>query len=455
MDSGCFFAPVESLYNDGGEGIQSTEQRASQHGTVHDQGSMVKFTLLSSKQIPSAILKPASISDSRVPLSAGPSVLPVRTFLSLTARKIMKHFLCICLLLTFSVAEIQSLQAQLTIPKREAPQGAPIKTTVSVTLFTETTSSGLYAQQWGRIFRDLNIPVRTRRAVLDDKPKIEEDLRGSLREVRLTGTLDRNGEIQFPGHQFSRSELAKLKQWINELKTFGAQGSPESKPLWGLSAAQFKTVFAELAQPAPANLQGLTLKAAISKLNFPATLPVRFDLDAQKRIADDAGNLTITPNLEKLAKGTVLAIALKQFGLAFHPLRTPSGSLELLISPWESTAQPWPIGWDLKESRQKTAPRYFDLIPVELSNVPLKDVLMAASKASGIPMIVDEYEVARKEVDLDKISVTVPKQRTTWGILIRNAIGRDGLTRKLVIDERGQPFIWITVYKPRLGSPSP
>ncbi|WP_339726932.1 hypothetical protein [uncultured Gimesia sp.] len=366
----------------------------------------------------------------------------------------MKHFLCFCILLTFSVAEIQSLQAQLTIPKREAPQGAPIKTTISVTLLTETTSSALYAQQWGRVFRDLNIPIRTRRAVLDDKPQIKEDLRGTLREVRLTGSLDRNGEIHFPGHQFSRSELAKLKQWINELKTFGAQGSPESKPLWGLSAAQFKTVFAVLAQPASANVQGLTLKAAISKLDFPASLPVRFDLDAQKRIAGDAGNLTVSADLEKLAKGTVLAIALKQYGLAFHPLRTPSGSLELVISPWESTSQPWPIGWDLKDSRQKTAPRYFDFIPVELSNVPLKDVLMAASKASGIPMIADEYEIAKKQVDLDKINVTVSKKRTTWGILIKNAIGRDGLTRKLVIDERGQPFIWITVFKPRVSAPT-
>ncbi|QDT44155.1 hypothetical protein Pan241w_42620 [Gimesia alba] len=366
----------------------------------------------------------------------------------------MKHFLCFCLLLTFIITENQNLQAQLTVPKSSAPKGAPIKTTVSVTLLTETTSSALYAQQWGRIFRDLNISVRTRRAVLDDKPKIKEDLRGTLREVRLTGTLDRNGEIHFPGHKFSRSELARLKEWINELKTFGAQGSPESKPLWGLSQEQFKTVFTELSQPSPANVQGLTLKAAISKLDFPKALPVRFDVDAQKRIAGDAGNQTISADLGKLAKGTVLAIALKQYGLAFHPLRTPSGSLELLVTPWESTTQPWPIGWDLKESRQKTAPRYFDLIPVELSNVPLRDVLMAASKASGIPMIVDEYEATKKQVDLDKINVSVSKKRTTWGILIKNAIGRDGLTRKLVIDERGQPFIWITVFKPRVGPPA-
>ncbi|QDV52312.1 hypothetical protein [Gimesia fumaroli] len=366
----------------------------------------------------------------------------------------MKHFLCFCLLLIFIHTENQNLQAQLTVPKSSAPKGAPIKTTVTVTLLTETTSSALYAQQWGRVFRDLNISVRTRRAVLDDKPKIEEDLRGTLREVRLTGTLDRNGEIHFPGHEFSRSELARLKEWINELKTFGAQGSPESKPLWGLSQAQFKTVFTELSQPSPANVQGLTLKAAISKLDFSKSLPVRFDVDAQKRIAGDAGNQTVSADLGKLAKGTALAIALKQYGLAFHPLRTPSGSLELLISPWESTTQPWPIGWDLKESRQKTAPRYFELIPVQLINVPLKDMLMAASKASGIPMILDEYEAAKKQVDLDKIKVTVSKKRTTWGILIKNAIGRDGLTRKLVIDERGQPFIWITVFKPRVGPSS-
>tara|TARA_R110002095_G_scaffold76247_1_gene65111 strand:+ start:409 stop:1521 length:1113 start_codon:yes stop_codon:yes gene_type:complete len=355
------------------------------------------------------------------------------------------------LLLTLILAGNEDLQAQPQIPKASAPQGAPIKTSVSVTLLTEDGGSALFAQEWGRIFRDLNISIRTRRSVLDDDPEIEENVRGTFREVRLTGTLDRSGVLQFPGHRFDRQDLGKLKQWLNELKTYGAQGSPESKPFWGLSAEQFKTVFTELSQPAPANVQGLAPKAAISKLDFPATLPVRFDIEAEKRISEIPGDETVKPDLEKLAKGAVLAIVLKQFGLAFHPSRTPSGSLELVVSPWESTESPWPIGWDLKDSRQKTAPRYFQLIPVELTNVPFRDVLMAASKASGIPMIADEYEINKKQVDLGKLKVTVPKKRTTWGILIRDAIGREGLTRKLVIDERGQPFIWITVFKPRVG----
>ncbi|MCA9007488.1 MAG: hypothetical protein KDA70_19605, partial [Planctomycetaceae bacterium] len=265
------------------------------------------------------------------------------------------------------------------------------------------------------------------------------------------GSLNRNGDIQFPGHRFARSDLGRLKEWLNELKTFGAQGSPESKPLWGLSNAQFKTVFDELSQESPANVQGLTLKAAIEKLEFPDSLPIRFDIDAQKRLAEAAPDLKVKADLGKLAKGTALAIALKQYGLAFYPLRTPTGSLELLVTPWEATETPWPIGWELKLSRQKTAPRYFELIPVELNRVPLRDVLMAASKASGIPMLTDDYTIEKKEIDLDQIKVTVSKKRTTWGILIRNAIGREGLTRNLVIDERGQPFIWITVYTPRVS----
>lgn len=360
-------------------------------------------------------------------------------------------FFRLLVLLTLLFAGYADVSAQLTFPKQEKYEGAPIKTTVTVTLLMEDNSAALFAQQWGQTFRDLGISIRTRRSVLDDKPAIEQDLRGTLREVRLTGTLNRNGEIQFPGHRFACSDLGRLKEWLNELKTFGAQGSPESKPLWGLSNAQFKTVFDALSQESPANIQGLSLKAGIDKLELPDSLPIRFDIDAQKRLAESAPALTIKADLEKLAKGTALAIALKQYGLAFYPLRTPTGSLELRVTPWEATDSPWPIGWDLKLSRQKTAPRYFELIPVELNNVPLRDVLMAASKASGIPMIADEYAIEKKEVDLDQIKVTVSKKRTTWGILIRNAIGRDGLTRKLVIDERGQPFIWITVYTPRVS----
>lgn len=353
-----------------------------------------------------------------------------------------------CVLLTLLLSGSQLLQAQVQFPKSSKPKGAPIKTSISVTLLMESNSSALFAQEWGRIFRDLKITIRTRRSVLDDEPKIEENVRGTFREVRLVGILDRKGEIHFPGHQFARKDLGKLKEWLNTLKTYGAQGSPDSQPVWGLSESQFRTIFEALAEPAPVNVQGLTLKAAISKLDFPKTLPVRFDINAEKRLSQDSKQ-TVKPDLEKLAKGTVLAIILKQYGLAFYPSRTPSTSLELAVSPLESTRSPWPIGWDLKNSRLKTAPRYFQLIPVELNNVPLRDLLMAASNASGIPIITDEYEIQKKNVDLDKIMVTIPKKQTTWGILIGKAIGRKALTHKLVIDERGQPFVWITVFKPR------
>lgn len=359
------------------------------------------------------------------------------------------------LLVLFSIllTGVSTVSAQVTFPKQEKPQGAPLKTDVTVTLLMEADGSALYAQQWGQTFRDLGISIRTRRAVLDDKPAVEENVRGTLREVRVTGTLDRNGVIQFPGRKFARNEVARVKEWINELRVYGAQGSPDSKPLWGLSNAQFKNVFAALSEATPVNLQGLTLDQAVRKLEFPGSLPVRFDLEAQKRFSQIPAGDTISADLSKLSKGTALAIALKQYGLAFHPSRTPSGSLELLITPWEATESPWPIGWELKLSRQKTAPRYFELIPVELSNVPLRDVLVAASKASEIPMLLDDYEVQQKQIDVDEIKVNVSKKRTTWGILIRDAIGGTGLVRKLVIDERGQPFVWITAFEPRVQSP--
>lgn len=367
----------------------------------------------------------------------------------------MKQFsgtIGVCLILALLLQENHCLQAQLSIPKSTKPQGAPIKTSISVTLLMENTSSALFAQEWGRIFRDLNISIQTRRSSGDDKPEIEQNVRGTFREVRLIGILDRRGEIQFPGHQFARKDVGKLKEWLNELKTYGAQGSPDSKPLWGLSSDQFRTVFAELSEQAPVNVQGMPLKEAISKLDFPKTLPVRININAEKQVSEKYQDLKVIPDLGKLAKGTVLAILLKQYGLEFYPSRTPSGSLELVVTPIGSVSRAWPIGWELKESRQKTAPRYFQLIPVELTNVPLRDVLLAASKASGIPMIVDEYAVQQKGVDLDQVKVNISKKRTTWGILIRNAIGRDGLTRKLVIDERGQPFIWITVFVPKVSS---
>lgn len=354
-----------------------------------------------------------------------------------------------CFLLLLIISGNHSAQAQVSIDRAAKPKGAPIKTSISVMLLMQNTGSSLAAQEWGRTFRDLNVSIQTRRSTTDEKPGIDENVRGTFRQIRLTGVLDRNGVVHFPGHRFARKDLGKLKEWFNELKTYGAQGSPDSKPLWGLSADQFKVIFAELSQPAPVNVQDLSLKEAIAKLDFPKTLPVRMTVDAEKLVSEKFKDLKIIPDLDKLAKGTVLAIALKQYELAFYPSRTPSTSLELVIAPLNKISSPWPIGWDLKESRQKTAPRYFQLIPVELNEVPLRDVLMAASKTSGIPMIMDEYAIRKQQIDPDQIKVTFPKRRTTWGILIGKSIGKHRLTRKLVIDEQGKPFIWITVFSPR------
>ncbi len=47
------------------------------------------------------------------------------------------------------------------------------------------------------------------------------------------GQMDRTGAVAFPGQTFKMNEPEEIKKWLDEIKVYGAQGSPEGKKLWG------------------------------------------------------------------------------------------------------------------------------------------------------------------------------------------------------------------------------
>ena len=64
------------------------------------------------------------------------------------------------------------------------------------------------------------------------------------------------GRIVLPDRTFTRGDGVNLQEWVEELRLYGAQGSPEGKPLWGLSEEQFKAVFTALSEPSPVDSDG-------------------------------------------------------------------------------------------------------------------------------------------------------------------------------------------------------
>ena len=323
------------------------------------------------------------------------------------------------------------------------------KTLLNVELIVGKEGGALSAQEWGQTFEQLGVAVRIRQQLLDDKPEVKEKMLGTIRQVTVIGRLDRSGRIVFPDRAFGRSEARKLNDWLDELKAYGAQGAPTGKPLWGLSEAQFASIYGALAKKVTTEVEGGSLSEALAKVGVPEKYPVRLMASSREWLQKEYPRLpTVRNRLAGISLGTALAILTNEYGLGFRPLRTPDGQLELAIEPLKTTQDVWPVGWDLKLTRQKTAPKLFELVPVELEDVKLVDVLAAVEEKTSIPVRLDHYRIEGKGIDLDEVIVSYPMRQTSWSLLLRGVTTPSKLTRRLQIDELGRPFLWVTTLEP-------
>ncbi len=334
-----------------------------------------------------------------------------------------------------------------------APVGKVRSTTVEVELLTAPDGGILLGQEWRAQFEQLGVSLRVKRAALNDKPQVSERVVGTLRMVTAVGQLERSGKIVFPGKAFGFTDSPKLKEWIDELKTYGAEGSPNGKPLWGLTEKQFKILYDELSAVQKTSVAGKDLPDAVTALDLPKHLAVRWSLAAQehleRRVAD--GRIAAVHDTAGFSKATVLAIALNDQNLGFRPNRTPEGTIELLIEPQAADRQDhWPVGWPLQQQQSLLMPNLFLMVNVSVEGLPASDVLAGVAKATETPIIVDRAEFERRDVDLTKIKVSHPLKKTTWSMALRTMLVPKLVTREYWQDEAGRGFVWITaVGKPR------
>lgn len=345
--------------------------------------------------------------------------------------------------LTLTVwSPVASAQFRGVKPPPARTDAAP-KTSVSVDLLADRLASGINSQRWGSVFRQYGISIRIRQPLLDDKPEVTEQMRGRLRFVKAVGTLNRDGTIQFPDRSFRLTDTAKIKEWINELTVYGAQGKAEGKPGFGLSSNQFDFVFRTLSEPTRQEFEGAKFDEALQKLEMPRALPLRLTADAELTLKKYSPETEMPAGLTGLSRGTVLGIVLNNAGLGMHPGRTPAGTLEMVASPIRDDTARWPIGWPLSRAPLHIAPKIVEVVEVELDDKPLLDVLHGVATSTQIPVLVDTWRIAQAEINLDEFKVTQVRKKMTWsGFLDRATFPK--LMREILVDENGTPFVWIT-----------
>jgi hypothetical protein len=333
-----------------------------------------------------------------------------------------------------------------------APADEPRSTIVQVELLTGPDGGALTAQDWRSVFEQLDMSLIVRRGVLDDKLEVKERVVGTLRYVTVIGELDRSGRLVFPDRTFARGEGPKLKEWLDELKTYGSQGAPTGKPLWGLNRQQFDKIFAALAVRSEEILLDRPLPEAIGLLKLPAESPLRWSTAAEDRLKRLPEPPRVRQSLAGYSKGTQLAVLLNDHGFAFRPNRTPGGTLELLVEP--QAAEPgnhWPVGWPLQQQAPQALPGLFAMTNIDLDQAALPELLSAAAELTSTPMLIDYAELARRQIDPDQVSLRHPLKKTTWSLALRAMLVPVRLNREYWQDESGRAFVWVTA----IGKPRP
>lgn len=333
------------------------------------------------------------------------------------------------------------------------------KTEIIVELLTGTEGVGYSAQRWLQLFERLQIEFKVRRAeVREDLETIEEagvGARGATRRVRVRGRLEKSGQLTFSDRTFTEDQAGKLAKWLRELQEFGAQGSPQGQPVWGLGKAQFQALFKSLSEPVTETTAEKSLTEAIDALALPVEFPLSFSAGAKQfqparrgeipaGLDDPSARRLVQQSVTGMSKGTALAVVLSEFGLGFRPRRMADGSIDLQICTQAEIQDLWPVGWPQQASNPKTAPKYYALTKFDLHDVMLDETLSTAATFVDMPILVDRPALEGKKIDLSAVKVSFGPRQATWSLALQQLTFQAKAQTHLYIDEAGRPFIWVT-----------
>ncbi|OYW18478.1 MAG: hypothetical protein B7Z55_10545, partial [Planctomycetales bacterium 12-60-4] len=302
----------------------------------------------------------------------------------------------------------------------KAATNGPRSTVLNVELLAGADGGALHSQAWGQVFDKWGVSLIIRRGLVSDKPDLKEKTVGTLRYVTLIGRLDRAGDLEFPGRAFSRTDAAALKEWLDELQTYGVQGTPSGKPLWGLSKPQFEELYAALSALNEEEVKGATIPVAIERLKLPVKFPFRWSTKAEERYRSLGIETTVRQPLKGFTLATTLAVMLNDRGFGFRPNRLPDGSVELvgeILS--DDPLDQWPVGWPIQNQTPLVVPGMFAMANIELDDLPADSVMEAAAELTKTPVLIDYATLDREQVQLSKVLLKHPFKKTTWSLALR------------------------------------
>jgi hypothetical protein len=315
--------------------------------------------------------------------------------------------------------------------------------TVRLELVGDSRSVGMTFQEWGEALDRAGIRgVRISAAQADTKTAIEKQGTADRPSYVVTGIILSRDELALPGRRFRRTELAKLKSWLDDLASGGPAEQREARGAFGLSAKQFEVAHTDLAKKVDFATAGLPRGLAVERIGRGLQGPLRLETAVAAKLNEDK----LAEELTGLSAGAALAYVLRPAGYCLAP-RPAGAAVEYGIVAARPGLEVWPVGWPAKDAN-KSLPAIQEFLNVNIQNVSAIDALMAVAGRLKTPVLMDHNALARHGLEPAKSIVSLPQGRTTYSLALRKALGQAGLRFEIRLDEADTPFLWVTSIKP-------
>lgn len=301
-------------------------------------------------------------------------------------------------------------------------------------------------QEWARTLGRMNLgSVRLRDARVGERPQVEQVKLGNSPRYRVLAILTGRNELVLPSRRFRTSDRAAMQKYFEQLPVQAAHNA-EDRGRFGLTKKQFKRVYAELSEPVGFSTKGATAKEILRLAEKRVSTPLQMEFTPEF-----SSNNPVTAELKNLTLGTVLAYALRREGMIFVPEQLPGQELRIVVTRHNAKKESWPIGWKPAVSSRQSAPQLFESRSIEIQGFTLIQALNALQPALQIPVVMDDWIIARRDIKPSEVQVVLPKKRTFLKSAVRKLLSQAKLSEELRVDELEQPFLWIT----RFGKDSP
>ncbi|QEG23996.1 hypothetical protein [Mariniblastus fucicola] len=277
------------------------------------------------------------------------------------------------------------------------------------------------------------------------KPSFEEFDSGSTKLLTVVGIV-KQGKLHLPGGKFTIRQVAAIRAHLQKLRDDGAEVTVAEKVAFGLTAKQLVALHDQLGLKITSPTAGQNAGKLASTLMKNSGYPISIDRTSQLVIS--SAQSTVDIELEGYSIGTGLAIALRQLGLVFEPVRPQGQKVKLVVRAADEKTKNWPVGWPVSESRKKAAPNLFVKVDVQAAETPILDLLGAIEGRIEIPLIYDVAKISERGVDLasTKVSFSRPGKKSSYDMVMDKVLNqcKPKLKSELKIDEAGKRFLWIT-----------